>query len=308
MFKATLASSQQYINSLNQLLGVSTIYGALIEKAQSVVDNYWKSRKNTFIASFFQQSGVNSEQDVSYFVCMFNILILRLHVMAKRDMGVFLPISPASFPDKVKNCRNCGADSSTSSDAESCHYNICDGCGMISKRTFAASWNDIARVYIAPSYTYNRKGQFKECMLQYQGKCTGVNYSLVENLMAPREPRLTKIQFLKFLRSNLKEDFKSEHVHSLYYRFYSIQPPNFSNTENLILEKFDKVMRSHSEIAKLSGVPSSNNIPNNFLLYQFLKQLGVRVDPDDLMVSETCKTLAAEAAAPAFSQLGWELF
>lgn len=297
-----LLEAQQFLNNLYTLVGITSIYQIFFDKCQNLIDNYWKNEKVQFLNNFFK-SRENIPQNIDHFVSMFNNLIMVLHIKIKKETGQFIPISKLNFQKKI-NCINCNNNNF--------EYNenmiMCNECGLVNRNLFAPSWNDVARVYIAPIYTYNRKNQFREYILQYQGKCLNINYSILDNLLIKKTNKITKYEFLNIVRTTLKDKLKIEHVHGLYYKFYNIEIQDLSIVENNLLNNFDQFFNQlHNSMWKNEKIYEIF-ISNQFLLYQFLNLNNVPTTKDDVLLYDNSYNNSLIYAEPIFNHFNWKIF
>lgn len=300
-----LTDAQLFLNNISGFIGANMLYRAFIDKSQDVVDSYWKTQKTLFLDSFF---GGNTEKQkdgktLFYFVMIFNALILALHVKAKIIDSIFLPISPIPFPIQ-ENCFNCKANE-FEDDGDSV---MCLNCGLFNRQCYAASWNDITRVYIAPIYKYNRRAQFKEYILQYQGKCLKIDYSILDKLLVPRKKKCSKKDFLDLLRLSIRDKFCVDHIHALYYKFFDIEPPKLAHITYTLITWFDKFFEVYNHILWQKKLTQDRYVSNQFLLYQFLNNNGVKTSLDDVLLTDSLPTNNQLLCNEIFNVLNWQMF
>jgi len=300
-----LSDAQLFLNNLSGFIGANIIYRAFIDKSQDVLDSYWRTQNSLFLSAFFDNASPRQKgtKTLYYFVMIFNALILALHIRAKIEESLFLPTSPISFPPK-KTCISCHKDE-FEDDGDSI---MCLNCGFFSRQCYAASWNDITRVYIAPIYTYNRRAQFKEYILQYQGKCVKVDYSILDKLLIPRNRPCSKKEFLDTLRSSIKDKFYIDHIHALYYKFFNITPPNISHATYTALIYFDQFFNVYNNISWKKRITNDKYVSNQFLLYQFLNNIGISTSLDDVLVNDNLPNNNQIFCNDIFRELNWQMF
>jgi hypothetical protein len=174
----------------------------------------------------------------------------------------------------------------------------CNVCGLICRNTIAIAWADVSRVHAAPVYSYNKKLQFKECILQYQGKSSPIDLNLVKKLNA-ESIEMTKIEFMDLLKTISKNRSNLDQVHSLYYHIYKIQPPDLVSIENNLLKDFDKFNKLYSEIG-------SAHIPHQFLLFQFLNRYGYKTSASDVLLVDSM--IPSPECLQVFKECNWQVF
>lgn len=300
-----LSDAQLFLNNLNGLFGANVIYKAFTDKSQDVLDSYWRIQNSLFISAFFgkNSSCQKDEKSLHYFVITFNTLIMALHIKAKLEESRFLPTSPISFPPQ-KTCISCYRNE-FEDDGDSL---MCLNCGLFIRQCYAASWNDITRVYIAPIYTYNRRAQFKEYILQYQGRCIRIDYSILDKLLIPRDKLCSKKEFLDILRTSIKDKLCIDHIHALYYRFFNKPPPNISHVTYELLVCFDKFFAAYNNILWQNRSINDKYVSNQFLLYQFLNNMGISTTLDDVLVNDNLSNSNQKFFNDIFGVLNWQMF
>jgi hypothetical protein len=287
-----LNDAQKFIVVITALI-TCTSFKHYILNAQKLIDKDVNVNKLNYSLNFFKQIK-NEPKNFDSFVYEFNSQIQDLHIAAKKE-NVFVPVSPLAFGnDKI--CINCKGK-----DYYECEGSMhCNLCGLIKRSHLAIAWSDVSRVHAAPIYTYDRKVQFKEWILQYQGKCN-TDYSLVNKIKCPLK-KITKIEFLNLLKSITKQRTNLEQVHSLYYHIYKITPPDLSRIENNLLQDFVNFNKIYEKIGTV-------HIPHQFLLFQFLNRYGFKTTSDDVLLpSDSIIQYPPDECVKTFKQCGWALF
>lgn len=228
---------------------------------------------------------------------LFNKCALDLHIALKKQ-GIFIDTSFCA-PLPQTDCEVCGQDKIVTVEGEQ----FCDGCGLITRQETAASWADVTRVHLTPKYSYDRRVQFKDQVLQFQGKGK-VDRDLVKIL---REKffgqKMTKTQFLTELKQITKQRCHFDQVHCLYYRIFNCIAPNFSEVENKILNDFDRYSQAFASLVQQDKTKTFSN--NQLLLFQLLKRHGIKVSRDDLMVTGI---VVDAQMKKVFNALNWKVF
>jgi hypothetical protein len=176
----------------------------------------------------------------------------------------------------------------------------CDGCGQIKQIPNATAWADVSRVHALPIYSYDRKVQFKETILLYQGKCIKIDLSILKKIIL--SPNMTKIEFFYALKNVTKVRTYFDHVHALYYHAFNKKPPNLTKIENKLLADFEKFTLEYSNTFK------NCSISNSFLIYQFLNRYGIPTSKDDVLLMDSLDNLVYKQCQTVFIKLGWEIF
>lgn len=243
-----------------------------IKIIQNQINSFKEKRREKCLYSFFS---IDSEYNESFnFVLDFNKQILDLHIISKKN-NVFIPVSPLSFSKSII-CK-CTSDNFIKKDND---YLQCDDCGLIVKIPLSIAWSDLARVHATPVYVYDRKIQFKECLLNFQGKNTTIDQELFNKIKISKD--VSKIVFLKYLKTLTKQRNHLEQIHILYYTYTKKTKPDLSHIENSLLNDFDN-------FNKLIDFKKGNFLSNNILLYQFLRNYNISVTRDDLLLTEDKK-------------------
>lgn len=253
--------------------------------------DFEQQKTDQFLANFFNfenKSNISSQND---FVYDFNSNVLKLHVAAKK-INVFVPVSPLEF-EQTKLC-NCGVDY-----IEFETWSQCSNCGCIERQHDAIAWADVSRVHSAPVYMNDRKIQFKEWLLQFQGKGRTV-FELDKTKHFDKS--MTKLEFLhQIKRFPPAQKFHTDQIHALYYAFKNIEPPNLTQVENRLLCDFDLFSSKYSK----SSCQKNFNGLNQFLLFQFLKRYKIAVSLDDVLLTDIQPD---RGCIEVFASLGWTLF
>lgn len=284
-----LSRAQEFLNIvLVTLILVSSL--ELAKNCQVLIDKQKSIVKQNFVNIFFNKE--IKTKDHEDFVKEFNEEVLKLHIICKKN-DLFVPLSPLGF-EKTNKCFCCGE-----SEFIDCDGSLqCKSCAMIIRNKGAIAWSDITRVHTAPVYTYDKKVQFKDFLLQYQGKCSSVDLRLLDNLSI--YPKMTRIDFFQTLKSKTKVRATLDQVHLLYYKAFSLKAPDLTLVENLLLEDFDKFVKVCGNEPLL--------VSNQFLLYQFLNRYGYKTKKDDVLLVDTLDSLPDKACRKVFQKLKWEIF
>lgn len=241
-----------------------------LEPCKELINRRELLHDNSFVSNFFQSINIKNE-NVDDFVDEFNLTVLKLHVRLK-SFGIFVPTSPIPLPARppcdCKEAQFIECDGSSQ----------CDNCGVITRNRVAVAWTDVSRVHVTPTYSYDRKGQFREWLLNYQSN-SATKISDISNIVLPNAP-LSKTEFLYYLKLSVSDRSTLDKVHGLYYDLMNIKPPNLSQYENLMIIDFDKFSDTYSELAG----KKPTIIPNQYLAYQFLNRYGYKVSKDDVLL------------------------
>lgn len=253
-------------------------------------ENTYKELEN-YYKNFFVSNGYTNINTFE-FVKKFNDIILNCHIYAKLN-NLFFPVSSLDYPnDSV--CINCKAKKDKF--IEGIH--ICEKCGLLSRIHGAVAWGDVCRIHSGPSYSYDRRLQFKEHLLQYEGKCgENVDFSILERFNKLTPP--SKMAFYNILKTiNKTKSLKLNHVHALYYKYTGISPPVLTAIEPNLLADFDKFI-------KLTG--GKITVSNQFLTYQFLNRYGYETSKDDVLLEESF-TNYGDLLINIFNSLKWKIY
>lgn len=257
-----------------------------------IADNYNSTKRTNFILNIYKPIKPVSK-NYDDFVLLFNTEILNLQIDLK-NCGGFVPLSPL-FVKHETCCAYCG-----STESIECDGSIqCGSCGAICRNQSASAWSDIARVHTTPVYCYDRKNQFKECLLQYQGKCD----NFVDINVPKPQKHLTKMEFYQMLKADYKHQFHQEHFHCLYYKTMKIAAPDLTEIENAILNDFDTFTKSFTKYNK-----QCSGVSNNFVLYQLLNRHGHLVIRGDVLLANSIDSASDRACRSSFKTLGWKLY
>jgi hypothetical protein len=290
---------------LAEIAIIVALYPLCVEKynkCKVVADSYNFAKKNSFVLNFFEPIKPDSKS-MQDFVCSFNNTVLDLHIEIK-DAGGFVPTSAISI-QKDSSCSCCGY-----LEFIDCDGSVqCDGCGAISRNQTASAWSDISRVHTAPTYCYDRKNQFKECLLQYQGKCD-INfkqgkYGKSGQLIAKKIscPKMSKLDFLQLLKTEYKSKFHNDQFHMIYYNTMGIEPPDLSIIENDVLNDFDLFVKTYSKYKR-----SISGVSNCFIMYQLLNRHGHYATKDDVCLSSSIDSASERACIMTFRTLKWKMY
>ena len=262
------------------------------EYCKKIADSYNSTKRTNFILNIYKPINTIST-NYDDFVLLFNKEILNLQIDLKNCSG-FVPLSPLFVKHKT-SCVNCG-----SIDSIECDGSIqCGSCGAICRNQSASAWSDIARVHTAPVYCYDRKNQFKECLLQYQGRCD----NFVDHCVPKPQRFMTKMEFFQMMKADYKHQFQTDHFHRLYYKTMKIAAPDLTEIENAILNDFDVFTKSITKYNK-----QCSGVPNNFLLYQLLNRHGHSVTRGDVLLANSIDSSADRACRSSFKTLGWKMY
>ena len=296
-----LSKAQEFLNLITLSCLVYPLVVHILDQGQQLINKYKTSQKTSFVASFFKLATATAtacaRETMECFVYEFNRLVLTIHILMKKltHALVFVPTSPIAFsPTRAcLNCTGCGFIESDGSVQ-------CDECGLIIRNQIAVAWSDVSRVHAAPIYSYDKKVQFKECILQYQGRCNAIDYELL-NCIA-HSPSMTKIDFLHALKAHTKQRSHIEQVHALYYHAVGKTPPNLTCIENNLLQDFDCFIHHYSKSK------SHNYISNQYLLYQFLNRYGFVTSKADVLLVDYVDSIPDKQCQAIFQKLNWKIY
>lgn len=289
-----LDEAHTFVLLISTLLSTLPIYANYLTNCSNLVHFYKNIKRVKFVRSFY--TDVKKDEDDTYmneFVQRFNSLVLLLHIQAKRK-NLFISASPLRFNPETK-CIGCTAPLSKTTDYESALH--CNTCGLITRVQGAIAYADVSRVHAFPVYLYDRKVQFKELLLQFQGKNKHTDLSILNKLVIP-PTRMSKLDFLQMLKTVCKNRTHLDSVHGLYYHVYKIKPPDLSSIENCILNDFDKFLVKYQPVGKM-------HVSNNFLLYQFLNKYKFNVTKDDVLYIDTVDIINDHTLNAVFTECGW---
>lgn len=268
MSRLVLMNAQNFLCTLATLITCTRLKEYIVV-AQKLIDVHLNLNKYNYALNFFSCQKNNQNVSINSFVHEFNDLVIRLHIEAKGE-NIFLPISPLNFTNETC-CVNCNETHMSTVD----NSLYCETCGSVRRHHLAIAWSDVSRVHAAPTYMYDRKVQFKEWLLQYQGKCN-VDLDLLTRMRYP-STRISKLDFLALLKQVTKQRTSLEQVHALYYHVYKIHPPDLSRIENDLLQDFAKFNKRYEKIG-------TTHVSHQFLLYQFLNRYGCATSTDDVLI------------------------
>jgi hypothetical protein len=249
-----------------------------------------------YVSNFFNKTNTKESdiENMNNVVEYFNKKILDLHISVKNS-NMFIPVSPLSFSES-KECL-CGSSYNSTKYYETEQIQ-CTNCGLILHNPYSIAWSDLSRVHASPVYIYDRKVQFKDCILQFQGKCGPIDVDLLKNISISKN--INKIEFTKYLKKVTKNRAQLDQIHSLYYYYTGKIIPDLSSIETILLKDFDKF----SELYTSKNV-KGHFVSNNFLLFQFLKRYNFLIKPDDLLLNEIKYD---ENCQNCFQELNWPIF
>ncbi len=233
---------------------------------------------------------------VQDFASIFNSISLDLHVELKLH-GLFVDTSFCSLIP-ITSCEVCGKNNVTTIDCEQ----FCSDCGLITRQETAASWADITRVHLTPKYSYDRRVQFKDQILQFQGKGK-LDTDIIQKCKNKFPVKISKTQFLTELKQMTKQRSYFDQIHSLYYSIFDCRAPVFSEHENQILNDFDKYSSTFAALVRQDKNKTFTN--NQLLLFQLLRKNGVKVSRDDLLVTGIADDVQMKKV---FNALNWKVF
>lgn len=268
-----ISKAQAFIVLVMAILIIHPELSKRIKDIQEIVDVYNFEKQKKFCQNFYSGNKNNFDKDYDSFIEKFNEKMLNIHILAKSD-HIFVPLSPLYYEKNV-NCEICFQNNFVEYGG-TIH---CDSCGLIKRNNMEIAWSDISRLYSSPLYLYDRKLQFKELLLQYQGKCGNVDYSILDG---KKIAKMSKISFLRFIKVFVNKKICNEQIHALYYHYMKIEKPNLTKIENEILEMFDMFVKHYTEMYKTSTI----YVSNQFLMYQILNNCNLRVSKDDVLLVE----------------------
>jgi hypothetical protein len=273
--------AEDYLATILVILGCFAIYQQDLTSMRVLMDTNNKDCCERFVASFYSTIVPITNNT---FVYDFNKLALKIHILAKKNFH-FVSVSPCLYqPDNT--CRIC-----KSPDIE--HYDervICNKCGIVFSSRSAISWQDVGRIHTSPYYTYDRKSQFSEYLLNYQAKCKNVDYSVLQGLP---EHIPNKSDFWYTLKSVCGHRIPIDHVHALYYKYTNISPPNLSRIENKLLTDFDLICKT-----------KTTNFSNQIMTFSLLNKYGITTTYSDVLISQVSQKEFKNMGA-VFKLLKW---
>lgn len=289
-----LSTAQTFLAALTIIIA-STIpqYMDQLKECQKLINDYSIKNNNSFVDNFFRQIKVDKENLVPL-ILNFNTNILKLHIDAKKH-GVFLQTSPLNIPHETK-CR-CGSIDFV--EYEGC--NQCDQCGLVTRNQLAVAWSDVSRVHASPTYLYDRRVQFKEWLINFQGKCQNLNFEIIDKILLPKR-KFSKIEFLRYIKQSNRYKVLIDQIHGLYYHYMKIPAPDLTLLENNLLNDFDSFTAIYSQLLLTSN---ATLVSNQLLLYQFLKRYNFPITKDDVLLTDARVDKECEIA---FKRLGWAIF
>ena len=282
-----LSRAQKYLGQVALVLFCLQIMAPRVELAYKMLNDHHYSHENSFVEGFFSKTEPSTNNDL--FVAKFNSFMLDIHIDSKKE-SKFISVSPLGFSTTM-NCTVCNTCNFT--EVDDCTF--CDSCGLLTRSPVAVAWADVTRIHASPNYSYDRKLQFKEFLLQFQGKCSLIDYSILDNMIGKYR---SKLDFLHALKNIRKQRINIEQIHALYYRYNMLPCPDLSWCENMLLNDFDKFINAYS---------SKTSVSNQTLVYQFLNRYGVKTSRDDVLLCETISNYD-ENFTKTFLKLGWKVF
>lgn len=260
-----------------------------VTRCQTLINTHDQKQKAKFFAKFFNKS---NESSPTNFEREFNDTIIHLHIEASKH-NIFVPCSPLSLPYD-NSCVNCQYSLEVADDS---YY--CVNCGCTINIPNAPAYSDVSRVQSTPNYTYDRKVQFKEFLLLYQGKYDKVDAGILKKLVI--KPEMTKTEFFYLLKNVTKERIYFDNVHILFYKALGKTPPDLTAVENMLVNDFE-------QFSNLFSQNSLNvTVPNSFLVYQFLNRYGYYTTKDDLLLIDTLDSTLKKSCSEIFKELGWRI-
>ena len=270
-----------------------------IFSCKNLIDNFKKKRDYFFLENFFDSNEKKIERKVcDQFVNDFNNIILQLHIIAKNNLKIFIPLSPLEC-EREQSCPYCFEKDFCINEFMS----QCNNCGLNIRIPSAFLWGDVSRVHATPVYSYDKTNHFKECILHFQGKnCTN---QIVINIIIDK---MTKIEFLSFLKKNYNIKNVNEQVHSLYYNTFNITPPDLTLIENNLIQDYSQFTKLITKDYEKSKTKNLATINNNFLLYQFLNRYGFKTSKDDVLLNDSNDTIPYRTCKKIFKMLNWQIY
>ena len=287
-----LSKAQAFLASLFTLFATFPEPILELQECQELLENFYNNNTRQFLENFFKPIKIVQNDNIKPLILNFNKNILNIHIKAK-NVGTFSPISTLSIP-LDDNCQ-CGSTDFVENEG----YNQCENCGIIFRNQLAVAWSDVSRVHASPAYLYDRKVQFKELLLGFQGKCQHLDDNIIANIVFPKN--VSKVEFLNCIKQSNRQKISMDQVHGLYYRYRNIEPPSLTLLENYLLKDFDKFTNIYSSIIS----HTSPLVSNQFLLFQFLKRYKYPVTKDDVLLPEVRPD---KESILIFKMLDWPIY
>jgi len=218
---------------------------------------------------------------------------------------------------KCPNCQNC-----KNFDIINNNIYICTECyeeNHIVK--YISYYNDIDRISINNKYEYDPRNNFRESIIQYQGKQSKrIPKQILDDLSEQFkrhhlliESPINKIKYQNITKKHiymfLKElNYSSyyDDIHLIHAILTEIQPDNISHLENILMEDFNILFKLYQKMFK-QKYSRKNFINTQYVLYQLLRRHKHKCNEYDFSCLKTIdiKNFHDDVCKKLFEELGW---
>ena len=284
-------------------------YNFYLIETFNIISEYKKMLNTTISVNFFgKKKKINNSQK--------QLLIDKFLCIAEKYVDINIE------PEKNSQMKCPSCNNTKNFDIINNNTYICTECyGENHIVKYISYYNDIDRISINNKYEYDPRNNFRESIIQYQGKQNKrIPKTLLDDLSTQfkrhhllKDSKINRIKYQNITKKHIYMFLKElnysnyyDDIHLIHTIFTEIPADNISHLENILMEDFNILFKLYQKMFK-QKYSRKNFINTQYVLYQLLRRHKHKCNEYDFSCLKTIdiKNFHDDVCKRLFEELGW---